>query len=677
MKTRLYTLLAIPMLASMAQAQISWTSATGGNWDNNANWSASYPNAAGADARITNFTAAGSYIINASSAQTNTIGRLDFGTNSSANAVTNILAANAGLKFQTTSGNAELNLRTAGSGSVLSISSPITLATNLSVSLLRNGSTFIVPTFSGAIDLGSYEFRFGVSRQADINMFSTISGTGKLVFNGPGSDRQVIFTNTNSAFSGGVDLDASGNILRLGNNAAFTGSATNGLLGTGTIRFNSTVDSFSSPRSPTLRADGVFLSGVEDNSNNVLPNSIVISNGRFGIIETTDALNTTGDISGSGKLYKIGGAASGIRPWAVNNANTNFSGTVELRGGQIFARTNDAFGTNATLVFAPTNSADRIGLGGATTNTGSPVVRLASTLVFSNTGNNTFIQTAGGSSLELAGNFSNAGAGTAGAIIFSRGANTDQTGFAYGSGGGNANFILAGTGSLSNSIGLTNGGGAVSTLILSNTSGTQTFSGVIYGDGTLNRSGTGGTTELTGSNSFAGTTTVSAGTLKLDAAAGSALAGTTNVTVSGGILLISRSNQINDTATVTLSGGTIAKGSGSMDETMGALTLAADSTIDFGSGTGSFTFATYTPDSFKLKFDNFNLGNSLTVTTGTFNTNNFNFNGFGYSFDNVPSGGFTITAVPEPSTVLAAIGLTGLLLWGSRRRDRRSATQKA
>lgn len=520
MKHILATCCALLGATCMLNAQTTWTNTSGGNWDDSLNWDPNtVPNAAGADARITNFTAAGSYTITASSTQTNTVGRLDLGTTNTANTITNILAANAGLLFQTASNNAQLNLNTSGASSALSISSPITLATNLVVSLLRNGGNFIVPTFSGAIDLGGYEFRFGGSRQANINMFSTISGSGKLVFNGPGSDRQVIFNNTNSVFSGGVDLDAAGNILLLGNNATFTGSATNGLLGTGTIRFNSTVDSLSSARSPTLRADGVFFSAVDDNSNNVLPNSIVISNGRFGIIDTTDGLNSTGDISGGGKLYKVTGASTGVRPWAVNNANPSFSGTVELRDGQIFARTNDAFGTNATIVFAPQSSSNRVALAGAATNTGSPVVRLASTLVFSNTTNNLFIQTAGGSTLELAGNFSNSGAGTAGNIVFSRGDNTDTGGFAYGAGAGSggvvASFILSGTGSLSNSIGLVTGGGAVSTLILSNTAGTQTFSGAIYGAGNVTRAGAGGTTILAATNTYTGNTVVSGGTLNL------------------------------------------------------------------------------------------------------------------------------------------------------------------
>jgi hypothetical protein len=123
---------------------------------------------------------------------------------------------------------------------------------------------------------------------------------------------------------------------------------------------------------------------------------------------------------------------------------------------------------------------------------------------------------------------------------------------------------------------------------------------------------------------------------------------------------------VNNTAAVTLSGGTIAKEGGAISETFGALTLGANSTLDFGSGTGNFTFSTYNSAGFVLKFDNFNLGNSLTVTTGSFSASQFNFNSFGYTQATVGDG-FTITAVPEPSTVLAALGLTGLMLWPMRR----------
>jgi autotransporter-associated beta strand protein len=202
-----------------------------------------------------------------------------------------------------------------------------------------------------------------------------------------------------------------------------------------------------------------------------------------------------------------------------------------------------------------------------------------------------------------------------------------------------------------------------------------TFSGTIrngQGAGTnhivaLEKVGS-GTLTLSGNNSYSSTTTVTGGTLKLDAASGSAAGGTTNVVVGvGATLLISKSDQVNSTAAVTLSGGTIAKGSGVINETFGALTLSSTSFLDFGTGTGNFTFSTFNPASVKLTLQNFYLGNSLTVNTGTFAAGDFNFGSFGYSLSGVPSGGFTITAVPEPSTVLAALGLAGLLLWPSRR----------
>ncbi len=199
--------------------------------------------------------------------------------------------------------------------------------------------------------------------------------------------------------------------------------------------------------------------------------------------------------------------------------------------------------------------------------------------------------------------------------------------------------------------------------------GNITVSGAITNTGALTKDNV-GTLTLATSNSFTGTTTVaSSAKLNLNATGGGALAGTTNVVVGSGTarLIISQSDQVNDTAAVSLSGGTIAKGAGVINETMGALTLGATSFLDFGSGTGNFNFASFSPSTFQLTFQNFNLGNSLTVTTGTFTASEFDFNGFGYSLNNVPSGGFTITAIPEPSTVLAALGLTGMLLWPARR----------
>jgi autotransporter-associated beta strand protein len=89
----------------------------------------------------------------------------------------------------------------------------------------------------------------------------------------------------------------------------------------------------------------------------------------------------------------------------------------------------------------------------------------------------------------------------------------------------------------------------------SNTSGTQTWSGVISGTGSYARSGAGGTTVFTGANTFAGGVTVTAGTLTASGA--SATLGGGNVTVTGGNIAIDNAsaNAIANSATLSLAGG--------------------------------------------------------------------------------------------------------------------------
>jgi autotransporter-associated beta strand protein len=176
---------------------------------------------------------------------------------------------------------------------------------------------------------------------------------------------------------------------------------------------------------------------------------------------------------------------------------------------------------------------------------------------------------------------------------------------------------------------------------------------------------------LSRSNSFAGPAYVEAGTLELSGS-GNALGHAASVGVSAGAtLLVSTGGQVNDTAAVTLSGGTIARGSG-VSEVFGNLNVTQASFLDFGTGTpGTIAFGTYTPSSL-LTVNNFFAGNSLVFASDLSSSiNNGSLFSFSGGFNTTWSGGsFTITAIPEPSTLVAAFALMGALFASQMRRLR-------
>ncbi|MEA3188133.1 MAG: hypothetical protein QOD99_1963 [Chthoniobacter sp.] len=326
--------------------------------------------------------------------------------------------------------------------------------------------------------------------------------------------------------------------------------------------------------------------------------------------------------------------------------------------------------------------------------------------------------------ISMANNGSGAGGGlTLGAIDLLSSANKDITIAAISAAGtltltggtvnATANTILANEGTknltISNAISLAVIlGNTTDNVIQVNGTGNITINTVIQtGSGSkLTIGGAGsGSVVLSGllSNTYTGATTIkTGGTLKAAGAAGSQALGATSglVVNNGGTLLLGASNQINNSAAVTLgsvSGSGVATfktggfSEGSFDGTgngvagVGALTLSANSVVDMGSGSSVLAFA----------------DSHLSSWTGTLSVYNWSGNpGYGGGSDRLffgnTSTGLTssqlgeivfysgagsgllgsarmlgtgeVVPVPEPTTILAGIGMAGFVGWRERRR---------
>jgi autotransporter-associated beta strand protein len=230
-----------------------------------------------------------------------------------------------------------------------------------------------------------------------------------------------------------------------------------------------------------------------------------------------------------------------------------------------------------------------------------------------------------------------------------------------------------------------------------NGSATTTYSGGISGTGNLVKNGS-GTQTLAGATTFNGTTTVNSGTLQ--AATANALANTSQVVLNeGGSFLVTADNAVNDSAAINLNGGRMAL-SGNFNETVGLLTLSANSTLDFSGFGGTLRFGGIGSwatganlaiwnwsgtTQYGTQVNNYANPSNLVFTNNSTLTSNlaiFSFysdsgisfvgNGFDRGFS--PGVGTEIIAVPEPGSYATALML--LLACLAVQSIRRRAKQK-
>ena len=488
-------------------------------------------------------------------------------------------------------------------------------------------------TFSADADLGGATRTLNTGNGSGAT-FTGIVSNGGIIKNGNGT---LIIGSGNSTYSGGTTLNAG--TLSFGTaKTGSVGNITSSSLGTGSLTLN-----------------GGTLTASSNAARSILNAVTVGGDVTFGDGVSNAILNFAAGID-------LGGAT---RTLTIVTSSVTFSGVVANGGlttaGNTLVLTVANTYTGATTINSGTLQIGSGGTGGSIDSTSS--VTNNGALIYNR--NNSFsasyaiggtgtLEKQGNGTLTLTGSNGYTGATTITAGTLQVGAGTDA-------------------GSIANTSAITNNG----SLVYNVGSGVRTLAAPISGTGSLTQNSSDGSLTLTGNNSFSGTTTVN-GTLELKTSSGSALGQTSGITVnSGGTLLLSQSNQINNSATMGLAGGTIKFGSAVSEGSsglvgVGALTLTANSTLDFNSLAGTITFSSFTPGAFTLAITNWTNGSSHLIfnqdESGALSS--FTLNG-GTAFQTSLGGGFYeigITAVPEPGTIAAGLALVGLVAWRERKR---------
>lgn len=502
---------------------------------------------------------------------------------------------------------------------------------------------------------------------------------------------------------------SSANSQNIANSIRHTGSNNSVTLafaasGAGTVTLSGPITDGNGQRKVGMTKSGsstfVLANATSDFSNGITISGGVLRSTSLGALGVSNVTIGTGGVLGLDADFNVNGrivnASAGIV--ALNANNSTLTG---LNGSSAFLGALGSFSfTGATLASGSASTYRLGGTGGTLTITQANVITGANNLIVGSA------QTNGTGSVTFSGNQNYSGNTTVanGSILTTNGT-LSSSAVAVDNGGtlnigptgalaavtvltanGTTNFNNA-TQTISQ---LTDSGTGARSVVLNGTvlsvSGTSTYSGTITGNGGLTKT-TGGTLTLSGSaaNSYSGNTTVSAGTLNVQ---GGGLAATGAVQLNGGTLLLGTSNVINDSAAITLNGGTL--NTGGNDETLGTLILSVDSTIDFGSGTGSrldFTSIGTIAAGAKLSILNWSgtpaisgsdpsddrlvFQGNYTTFTSLFAQADVSFNGVqGYQAIDFGGTSFEIVAVPEPSTTAAIGGLALCALIGYRERRR-------
>ena len=573
----------------------------------------------------------------------------------------------------------------------------------------NGGSTGSLSTSSSIINNAALTFNRSDTMTQGTDFANSISGSGNLTQAGSGTlalGGTNTFTGLTTLSAGNISISTSTALgstsgINLGNATAliYTGVAGNltrdiaVTSGTGTIRNSGsgllTLSGALSKNGTTLTlaggSNGITVSGAIGGSS--ANSDLVIDGGTVNLTGTNTYNGPTSLVNGATLNANAVGAlptANGRSAVSIDATGTG-SSTLVLGTNQSIASLAGAATSNVTLgsnTLTVGTTSGSTTYAGRITGSGALVKDGASTQVLSGTNTYTGGTTINGGNLTVTGGSALADTGivtlsnTSGAILS---VSTSETiGSLSGGGASGGNVVIA----------------SAQTLTLNQTTNT-TFSGAISG-ANLVKNGS-GTLTVNGSNTYTGTTTVNSGTLA--AASANALASTSEIIVNnGGSFLVTADDAVNDNADVTLAGGTLAV-NGTFNESVGLLTLSANSVIDLNSYNGTLRFsgvsASWAPTA-NLSIWNWNGINRYNTPVGDgannrhvvftdatgldsylsrisfYSDNGTSFAGNAFEVSGFSGGGTEIIAVPETETYFYAVALlAGVVVQYIRRRAKR------
>jgi len=625
----------------------------------------------------------------------------------------------------------------------------VSIAANATLTVAETGNQTFAGTISGAGN-------FTKSGAGTLTLSNTMNATGAILISGG-----TLATGAADIFSSSASIIANSSTLRLGGNqtlSGFSGSSsgldlssyaltitsgtiggliagTNGTLiknGASVFSIFSTANTFSGQTILNSGSIQVLNTGTHFGTSTVTINNGTLTIGSTSLPTTTNisnlvvvsgtiqsggnasnALTSNGSItvqSGTISLPILGAATLSKQSAGVFvlSGNNTYSGGTTVSAGTLRLSGNGTLGSGAISIsggeldlgaksLTNTISAFTGGVlsNGTLTADGGNFNVSAGTITAVLDGSNGLAKSASGTVVLGAANTYSGGTTVSAGTLRLSGNGTLGTGAISISGG----ELDLGAKSLTNTIsGFT--GGVLSNGTLTANGGNfnvsaGTISAVLAGSNGLVKSGN-GTVALSASNSYSGATAVNFGTLQ--ATASGALGNSTVININGGSLLVTAANVVNDNAAINLGGGSMAV-SGNFDETVGLLTLSANSTIDLAGFAGTLRFGGVGSwaSGTNLAIWNWNgineygtavgdgLNNRHVVFTNNGGLSNYldrisfysdsgnSFVGNAFAVNNfTPGGGTEIIAVPEPEAFFyAVVLLAGVVIQYLRRRAKR------